>query len=61
VESGADPDGLYQLMQEEGVRYVFAGAKGGSLSPRRLAESPLFNTLYARDGVWVFETAAPTP
>lgn len=55
LKEGKDPQALYNLMQAEGIHYIYTGSRGGTLSPKALSESPLFKVLYNQDGVWVFE------
>jgi hypothetical protein len=50
-----DAPGLHALLQAEGIRYIFIGARGGVISPQALRLSPLFRQIYARDGAWIFE------
>ncbi len=49
-----DPDGLYAFLKEQGIEYIFLGARGGALSPKLLASSPKYEVLYAQRGVWIF-------
>ncbi|MCC7129515.1 MAG: hypothetical protein IT297_03860 [Anaerolineae bacterium] len=55
LDLAGDPPALRQMMIQEGVQYLFAGRRGGAFSPRLLANSGLFEMLYAQDGVWVFK------
>ena len=55
LDMSGDPQALNALLQEEGIRYIFIGARGGALSPQKLRHSAFFRLLYARDGAWVFE------
>lgn len=54
LERGKDPAGLHALMQEQGLGYIYTGARGGAISPGALSQSPLFETVYHQDGVWIF-------
>ncbi len=54
IQNGKDPAALHTLLAEQGIDYVYIGARGGALSPKALSASPLFETLYAKDGVWIF-------
>jgi len=54
IEVAGDPAQLAGLLREEGIRYLYIGARGGLFSPRLLQESADFETLYAQNGVWVF-------
>jgi hypothetical protein len=55
LEAGKDPVRLYDLLRQQGIRYVYLGARGGAISSQALRQSPLFRVLYAQDGVWIFE------
>jgi len=52
LAAGTQPEELASLMRQEGLRYVYIGAKGGSLSARAMVESGLFQTLYQANGTW---------
>jgi hypothetical protein len=54
IQAGKDPVALHALLEEQGLEYIYVGARGGALSPKALRESPLFETIYAQDGVWIF-------
>ncbi len=56
LDNSKDPAGLYQLMQSQGLHYVYLGARGGAISPQALRQSPQFELLYAQDGVSIFRT-----
>jgi hypothetical protein len=56
LENGHNPDLLWELMRAEGIRYVYTGLHGGPISPAALRVSPLFDTLYAQDGAYVFQS-----
>lgn len=55
IDLADDPAALHALLQEQGIRYVYIGGRGGVLSAQALRDSPLFAPRYARDGVFVFE------
>lgn len=55
LEAGKDPQRLYDLLQQQGIRYIYLGARGGAISPQALQQSKLFRVLYVQDGVWIFE------
>ena len=55
TEKSRDPAALQALLRAADVHYIYTGARGGILSPRLLNESGLFQPLYQRDGVWIFE------
>jgi hypothetical protein len=54
LDKGKDPAGLYALLMQHRINYVFTGERGGAISPAALHKSPLFETLYHQDGVWIF-------
>ena len=56
LQHGSDPDHVWDLLREAGIRYVYTGARGGPISPGALQASPLFDTLYAQGGAYVFQT-----
>lgn len=49
-----DPDALHQYLTDQGIQYIYLGAKGGALSPRTLSQSTKFKTLYHVEDTWVF-------
>jgi len=55
VERSQDPNSLHELLQEQNIRYIYIGARGGVLSPRSMQNSPLYQSLYHQDGAWVFQ------
>jgi hypothetical protein len=54
LDHAKDPAGLHVLMQEQGIEYLYTGARGGAISPAALSTSNLFETVYHQDGVWIF-------
>jgi hypothetical protein len=54
LDQAKDPAGLYALMQEQGIGYLYTGARGGAISSSALSQSALFDTVYHQDGVWIF-------
>jgi hypothetical protein len=56
MENSSDPTALHSLMKEENIGYLFIGRRGGVFSPRSVQESGLFQLLYQKDGVWIFQT-----
>ena len=42
-------------LREQGVTHIFVGAKGGFFDPAVLSRNPALTTVYAHDGVFVFE------
>jgi hypothetical protein len=55
IELSADPAGLHTFLNNEGIYYIYIGARGGVLSPARLQSSELFEVLYHKEGTWVFQ------
>ena len=49
-----DPDELHQYLTDQGIQYIYLGAKGGALSPHALSQSTKFKTLYHVENTWVF-------
>jgi hypothetical protein len=60
IAKSDDIDALHTYLLEQGIRYVYVGARGGALSPRDMNNSPLFSTLYNNEGTWVFEVLSPS-
>lgn len=58
-ELANDPAGLWALLRDEGVRYVYVGALGGALDPTMLSRAAGFRTRYANGRAYVFEVCAP--
>ena len=56
IPVGEDPEQIWDLLGEYDLRYIYTGGKGGVFSPQALDLSPLFETLYKHDGIWVFKT-----
>jgi hypothetical protein len=50
-----DPSGLWALLREESVDYVYVGALGGPLFLETLRSDPGFHLLYANTRVHIFE------
>ena len=55
IDQGKDPAILYDLLKQQGIHFIYIGGRGGVLSPKALKESPLFQTIYHQDGVWIFK------
>lgn len=49
-----DPPALWEYMHSHQLNYIYIGARGGVISPQKIAASALFHVLYYQDGVWVF-------
>jgi len=58
IEKGSDPAALASLMQPQGIRFVYLGARGGVISPAALHGSPLFKLLYKEEGVYLFQVGS---
>jgi hypothetical protein len=61
VAIGNQPEALATLMRQAGLRYVYIGAKGGSLSARVLLESGFFQALYQANGTWLLKLQDDIP
>ena len=55
IDRSQDAQTLYALLQEQGIRYIYIGVRGGVLSADVLQNSPQFSLLYHGDGTWVFQ------
>ena len=55
IARAEDAEALWILLQDLGVSHVFIGARGGVLSVQVLEDSDRYHSLYAQDGVWVFQ------
>jgi hypothetical protein len=55
IDQAGDPQALSAIMKEQQIRYIYVGRRGGVLSAKLLAQSGLFQTIYAQNGTWVFE------
>jgi hypothetical protein len=55
IEQGQHPAALADLLQQNGIRYVYLGARGGVISPSALLESSDFHLRYQAEGSWVYE------
>lgn len=49
------PHELHTYLLDQGINYIYIGARGGTLSPRSLRYSPFYEMLYAKDGAWLFK------
>jgi hypothetical protein len=54
VTLSPDPSAFWEFLNSQQLHYIYVGAKGGVISPQKLASSGLFNVLYHQDGVWIF-------
>jgi hypothetical protein len=55
IEYSQDPQGLYDLLEELQIQYIYIGARGGVLSPRLLQESSLYEVIYHHGPTWVLK------
>jgi hypothetical protein len=55
LQCGEDPEAVYKLLQEQGYRFIYIGARGGLFSPQALGNSPYFKQRYHGTGTWIFE------
>jgi hypothetical protein len=55
IANGKDASKLWETLQENGIRYVYMGGRGGAISPQALEESAQFRLLYQKNGSWLFE------
>lgn len=55
IELSKDPPSLYTLMQAKQVDYLYCGVRGGVFDPTLFQASPLFEEVFAGDGVWIFK------
>ena len=55
VKKGKDASELREIFRQNGIRYVYLGARGGVISPQSLEGSEKFQILYKDGGSWLFE------
>ncbi|MFC2052690.1 DUF6541 family protein [Chloroflexota bacterium] len=55
IEYRNRPKELHAYLLAQGIHYIYIGARGGTLSPRNLRNSPFYEMLYAKDGAWLFK------
>lgn len=55
IDHGQDAEALHALLIEQGIRYIYIGARGGVLSANALEKSPLFVRLYRNESTQVFQ------
>lgn len=55
IKRSEDTQSLWNYLNEQGIRFVYIGRRGGVLSPQALLDSGLFLPRYSQAGVWVFE------
>lgn len=56
IDLSPNPVSFWEFLNTHQLRYVYIGARGGIISPDRLASSGLFNLIYHLNGVWIFST-----
>jgi hypothetical protein len=49
------PENLYDILVEENIKYIYAGARGGLFSPEILLQSQKFESIYAYNGTRVIK------
>ena len=54
ISLSPDPPAFWEFLHLHQLHYVYTGARGGVISPAKLAASELFSTLYHEEGVWIF-------
>jgi hypothetical protein len=54
ITYGSDALGIHQIMQENGLSYIYLGVRGGPISARALEESGLFRKVYDQEGVYIY-------
>ncbi|MFN3308524.1 MAG: hypothetical protein ACK44E_04880 [Anaerolineales bacterium] len=59
LEKPRNASWIANLMQENGLEYLYLGARGGQISPYELAQSSLFELVYHTGGVFVFRLQLP--
>ncbi|GAB4468994.1 MAG: hypothetical protein Kow0088_00610 [Anaerolineales bacterium] len=59
LENPNDALHIAKLMQENGLKYLYLGARGGSISPSAVSRSPYFKQIYHQGRVFIFELLAP--
>ncbi|MCS6906378.1 MAG: hypothetical protein RML93_00685 [Anaerolineales bacterium] len=55
LERPRDASAIAQIMRENGLQYLYLGAKGGSISPWEISQSPHFRLIYHKERVFIFE------
>jgi hypothetical protein len=49
-----DEGKAYQFLRDNGVTHVYVGARGGSITPQMLIDSPYYRRVYSNGAVWIF-------
>jgi hypothetical protein len=55
VAESFDEESIRQLLRNHGVSHVYLGARGGSITPQMLMDSPHYRPVYSNGAVWVFQ------
>jgi hypothetical protein len=55
ISTSSDPRAMQKFLLSNQVHYVYVGARGGVISPAKLASSGYFDTIYHHNGVWIFQ------
>jgi hypothetical protein len=50
-----DEESTRQLLEDNGVTHVYVGARGGSITPQMLMDSPYYRPVYSNGAVWIFQ------
>jgi len=54
VSPSLDDEEVLHILDERGVTHVYAGARGGSITPHVLVSSPHYQPVYSNGAVWIF-------
>jgi hypothetical protein len=54
VMESFDEESARQLLDNNGVTHVYIGARGGSITPQMLIDSPYYRPVYSNGAVWIF-------
>ena len=55
IAQGKNASGLWAVLRQNNIRYVYLGGRGGVISPQSLQGSTQFRQLYHENGAWLFE------
>jgi hypothetical protein len=55
IDYANDPSELWSLMKKNNLNYIYIGTRNQFLSPKIIYQSAYFETLYNRNGAWLFE------
>ncbi|PWH16043.1 MAG: hypothetical protein DDG59_10325 [Anaerolineae bacterium] len=59
LEKPRDAAYIAKIMSEQGLAYLYLGAKGGSISAWEISQSPAFEQIYHEGGVFIFRLLHP--